>query len=107
MGALSAGLHCGAVSRAMGVLEAVPVARDCLFVSDSGDEAELLAPASMFNATELATLKESREMLVAACHVDQISAEYLDTLLAEAWQGQEPPLVLAARVLRRVCAMAG
>ena len=90
----------------MGIFEPVPVAWDCLCDSEQGDEAELLASASMFNATELATLKEAREMLVAACHVDQISAEYLDTLLAEAWQGQEPPLVLAARVLRRVCAMA-
>ena len=90
----------------MGVLEAVPVARDCLFVSDSGDEPKLLTSGSTFNATELATLKEAREMLVAACPVDQISTEYLDSLLAEAWQGQEPPLVLAARVLRRVCAMA-
>ena len=66
----------------------------------------MLTSGSTFNATELATLKEAREMLVAACPVDQISTEYLDSLLAEAWQGQEPPLVLAARVLRRVCAMA-
>jgi hypothetical protein len=105
MGAPSAGLHCEAVSRAMGIFEAVPVARDCLFVSGPGDEAKLLTSTSTF-ATEQATLKEAREMLVAACLVDQISEEYLDTLLAEAWQRQEPPLVLAARVLRRVCAMA-
>jgi hypothetical protein len=88
----------------MGIIEAVPVARDCLFVSGPGDEAKLLTSTSTF-ATEQATLKEAREMLVAACLVDQISEEYLDTLLAEAWQGQEPPLVLAARVLRRVCAI--
>src|SRR3954454_20790472 len=89
----------------MGIFEAVPVARDCLCVSDPGDEAELLASASTFNAAERATLKEAREMLVAVCAVDQISEESVDSLLSEASQGQEAPLVLAARVLRRICAM--
>jgi hypothetical protein len=44
-------------------------------------------------------------MLLAVCAVDQISEESVDSLLSEAWQGQEAPLVLAARVLRRICAM--
>ena len=57
----------------MGVLEAVPVARDCFLVRKLGDEPKLLTSGSTFNATELATLKEAREMLVAACPVDQIS----------------------------------
>ena len=60
----------------MGIFEPVPVARDCLCDSEQGDEAELLAPASMFNATELATLKEARGMLLAVCAVDQISEEF-------------------------------
>ena len=105
MAGLSAGLHCGAVSRAMDVLEAVPVVRDCLFVSDSGDQAKLLTSGSTFNAAELTTLNDARGMLLAVCAVDQISEESVDSLLSEAWQGQEAPLVLAARVLRRICAM--
>jgi hypothetical protein len=98
-------LRCKAVSRAMGIFEPVPVAWDCLLISDYGAVAKLLTSADTLSAAELTTLTDARRMLLAVCAVDQISEEYLDTLLSEAWQEQEAPLVLAARVLRRISAI--
>jgi hypothetical protein len=76
----------------MGIFEPLPVAWDCLH-------------CDALSAAELTTLNDARGMLLAVCAVDQISEESVDSLLSEAWQGQEAPLVLAARVLRRICAM--
>ena len=76
----------------MGIFEPLPVAWDCLH-------------CDALSAAELTTLNDARGMLLAVCAGDRISEEYVDTLLSEAWQGQEAPLVLAARVLRRICAM--
>jgi hypothetical protein len=97
-------LRCEAVSGAMGIFEPLPVARDCLLISDNGNVAKLLTSADTLSAAELTTLNDARGMLLAVCAGDRISEEYVDTLLSEAWQGQEAPLVLAARVLRRICA---
>jgi len=93
-------LRCN-VSRAMGIFERLPVAWDCLH----GDWTRLPTSADALSAAELTTLNDARGMLLAVCAVDQISEESVDSLLSEAWQGQEAPLVLAARVLRRICAM--
>jgi hypothetical protein len=76
----------------MGIFEPLPVAWDCLH-------------CDALSAAELTTLNDARGMLLAVCAVGQISEESVDSLLSEAWQGQEAPLVLAARVLRRICAM--
>ena len=76
----------------MGIFEPLPVAWDCLH-------------GGALTAAELTTLNDARGMLLEVCAVDQISEESVDSLLSEAWQGQEAPLVLAARVLRRICAM--
>ena len=89
------------VSGAMGIFEPLPVAWDCLH----GDLTRLPTSADALSAAELTTLNDARGMLLAVCAVDQISEESVDSLLSEAWQGQEAPLVLAARVLRRICAM--
>ena len=88
----------------MGIFEPLPVARDCLLISDNGDVAKLLTSVDTLSAAELTTLNDARGMLLAVCAGDQISEEYVNSLLSEAWQGQEAPLVLAARVLRRICA---
>ena len=80
------------VSGAISIFEPLPVAWDCLH-------------CDALSAAELTTLNDARGMLLAVCAVDQISEESVDSLLSEAWQGQEAPLVLAARVLRRICAM--
>jgi len=85
----------------MGIFEPLPVAWDCLH----GDLTKLPSSADALSAAELTTLNDARGMLLAVCAVDQISEESVDSLLSEAWQGQEAPLVLAARVLRRICAM--
>jgi hypothetical protein len=85
----------------MGIFERLPVAWDCLH----GDWTRLPTSADALSAAELTTLNDARGMLLAVCAVDQISEESVDSLLSEAWQGQEAPLVLAARVLRRICAM--
>ena len=87
----------------MGIFEPLPVSWDCL--RDGGVVAKVLTAADTLSAAELTTLTDARRMLLAVCAVDQISEEYLDTLLSEAWQGQEAPLVLAARVLRRMYAV--
>jgi hypothetical protein len=84
----------------MGIFEPLPVAWDCLH----GDLTKLPSSADALSAAELTTLNDARGMLLAVCAGDRISEEYVDTLLSEAWQGQEAPLVLAARVLRRICA---
>ena len=85
----------------MGIFEPLPVAWDCLH----GDLAKLPTSADALSAAEISTLNDARGMLLAVCAADQISEESVDSLLSEAWQGQEAPLVLAARVLRRICAM--
>ena len=85
----------------MGIFKPLPVTWDCL----DGDLTRLPTSADALSAAELTTLNDARGMLLAVCAVDQISEESVDSLLSEAWQGQEAPLVLAARVLRRICAM--
>ena len=54
-----------------------------------GDEAELLA--STFNAIQLATLKQAREMPVAGLPRRPDVGRLPRHLAAQAWQGQEPP----------------
>src|SRR4051795_6110153 len=84
-----------------GHFRTLPVTWDCLH----GDLTRLPTSADALSAAELTTLNDARGMLLAVCAVDQISEASVDSLLSQAWQGQEAPLVLAARVLRRICAI--